>query len=161
MPEHLGPVLRVVLKAPRVLYRHRLGWLLGRRFLLLNHVGRHSGRRYQTVLEVIRLEPSTGETVVMSGFGDRSDWYQNVIAAGRAEVTIGRQTSSVAAAVVGEEEAAAVVAEYERRNPFLRPVVRRVLSQLAGFSYDGTADSRLSLVRKLPLVKFTPSTSIP
>ena len=30
-------------KLPLLLYRLRLGWLLGRRFMLLTHVGRRSG----------------------------------------------------------------------------------------------------------------------
>jgi hypothetical protein len=31
----------------------KLGWLLGNRFLMLIHTGRHSGRLHQTVIEVV------------------------------------------------------------------------------------------------------------
>ena len=49
-----GPVMRAVFGAPARLYDAGLGWLLGERFLCLTHVGRRSGHRYRTVLEVAR-----------------------------------------------------------------------------------------------------------
>jgi deazaflavin-dependent oxidoreductase (nitroreductase family) len=152
-----GPILRWVLRFPRALYRWRLGWLLGRRFLLLEHVGRTTGSRYQTVLEVIAYHRSTGAAVVMSGWGRTSDWYRNIEVAGHATVTLGRKTMKADARVLDDEDAVRALANYERRNRWIRPVVRRVLSQLAGFRYDGTDDGRLALVRQLPVVKFTPA----
>lgn len=154
-----GRILRAVLHAQRVLYRHRLGWLLGHRFLLLEHIRRISGRQYQTVLEVVEYDGSSGEAVVMSGWGTSSDWYRNVEAAGQARITLGRQTVGAITRVLGDWEAAEVLACYEKRNRWVRPLVHRVLSRLAGFQYDGTEQSRLALVQKLPLVKFTPSPS--
>ena len=154
-----GPILRSVLRAPRALDRWRLGWLLGHRFLLLEHVGRSTGSRYQTVLEVIAYDRSTGQAIVMSGWGKASDWYRNVEVAGHAKVTLGRKTIMARARVLEDNEAASVLADYERRNRWIRPVVRRVLSQLAGLRYDGTDDSRLVLVHQLPIVKFTPAIS--
>lgn len=157
MSQRPGPVLGLVLHAPRALYRWRLGWLLGQRFLLLGHVGRRSGRQYETVVEVIHYDASSGAAVVMSGWGPRSDWYRNIEVAGQATMTIGRQTVAVRSRVLSDEEAVQVLADYERRNRWLRPVVRHVLSRLAGFNYDGSEFSRLSLVRQLPLVELSPS----
>jgi len=105
-----GPILRVVLRVPRILYRRRLGWLLGRRFLLLEHVGRISGRQHQTVLEVVNYDGSSGEVVVMSGWGRSSDWYRNVEATGQATITVGRHTLGAAASVLSDAEAAKVLA---------------------------------------------------
>lgn len=53
---------RWLLHAPVWLYRARLGFLLGQRFLLITHVGRSSGRRYQTVVEVVGRELPTATT---------------------------------------------------------------------------------------------------
>lgn len=39
-----GRILRLAFKAPLVLYRLWLGWLLGERFVLLTHIGRRTGR---------------------------------------------------------------------------------------------------------------------
>ena len=73
-------------RAPVYLYRWHLGGLLGHRFLLLSHTGRRTGLRRQTVLEVIRYLPCRPEAVVMSGFGPKSDWLQNIEANGDEEI---------------------------------------------------------------------------
>src|SRR5262249_48784206 len=63
-----SPLLRKFFRAPGWLYRMRLGWLLGDRFVQLSHRGRSSGRVYRTVLEVVRYDPRTRESVVCSGW---------------------------------------------------------------------------------------------
>jgi deazaflavin-dependent oxidoreductase (nitroreductase family) len=73
-----SPLLRQVFRAPDWLYRFGLGWVLGHRFVQLNHCGRSSGRLYRTVLEVVRYDPRTHESVVCSGWGKRADWYRNI-----------------------------------------------------------------------------------
>jgi deazaflavin-dependent oxidoreductase (nitroreductase family) len=157
MPPRPGPILRVALRAPRALYGRRLGWLLGRRFLLLEHVVRTSGKRHETMLEVIDYDQSSREAAVLSGWGRDSDWFQNVEAAGHAKITIGRETMAVDAFILDDQDAATVIGDYERRNRLIGPIIRRVLSHLAGFQYDASDDSRLALVRQLPVVRFTPS----
>jgi deazaflavin-dependent oxidoreductase (nitroreductase family) len=106
---------------------------------------------------VVNYDSSSGEAVVMSGWGKSSDWYRNVEAAGHARITVGRHTVGAIATVLSDPEAAAMLADYEKRNRWMQPIVHRVLSQLAGLHYDGTEESRLALVQKLPLVRFTPS----
>ncbi|MGH9047628.1 MAG: nitroreductase family deazaflavin-dependent oxidoreductase [Acidimicrobiales bacterium] len=158
MSKRPGPVLRFVLRAPSALYPRHLGWLLGHRFLLLDHVGRNSGTSHQTVLEVVHYDPATGRAVVMSGWGTTSDWFRNVEQAGQANVTIGRRTLPVVTRILDGAEAATLLAGYERSNRWIWPVVRRVLTHLAGLQYDGTEESRLALLRELPMVEFRPLT---
>ncbi|HZD86493.1 MAG TPA: nitroreductase family deazaflavin-dependent oxidoreductase [Gaiellaceae bacterium] len=146
--------VRRLLAAPVVLYRLRLGFLLGRRFLLLVHRGRRSGRLYQTVVEVVRWDAERGEAIVMSGWGRRSNWFRNVEAAGAFEVRLARERFRPDVRVLEREEAAAIFADYERRNRFAAPVVRAVLSRLAGFPYDGSPEARRRVVERLPLVGF-------
>lgn len=50
------------------------------------------------------------------------------------------------------EEAVRVMEGYERRNRLARPIVRGVLSRLAGFRYDGSSEARERLVEALPLL---------
>ena len=68
--------------------------MLGHRFLLLVHSGRRTGRRYQTVVEVIRWDPAAREAVVLSGRGPRASWFRNVEAGGLVEIRIGRLAGS-------------------------------------------------------------------
>jgi deazaflavin-dependent oxidoreductase (nitroreductase family) len=150
-------VVKWLLRAPVALYAVGAGWLLGHRFLLLRHRGRRTRRRYATVLEVVAWRPSTREAVVLSGLGRRSQWYRNVLAGQAVEVRIGRLRFTPVARPLDTDEAAEVLADYERRNRMVAPLVRAVLSRLAGFRYDGSEAARRKLVETLPLVALRPS----
>ena len=152
-----APLTRSVLHAPVLLYDHGLGWLLGTRFLCLTHVGRRSGRRYRTVLEVLGPGPAPGETAVLGGLGPGSDWYRNIQANSSLEVTIGRHTVHAVHRTLEQDEAVAVLAGYERRNRWVTPLLRRILSRLVGWEYDGSAEGRRRLVGELPVVAFRPA----
>jgi len=62
--------------------------LSGRRWFplygVIHHVGRRTGRAYATPV-VVRSGP--GGVYVPLPFGERTDWYRNVVAAGRVRVT--------------------------------------------------------------------------
>ena len=62
-------VLRRLFRAPEYFYRWRCGGLLGHRLLLLIHIGRRTGLRRHTVLEVLEYRKEGPEAVVMSAFG--------------------------------------------------------------------------------------------
>jgi deazaflavin-dependent oxidoreductase (nitroreductase family) len=51
----------------------------------LSHVGRRSGRRYVTA---VGARHADGVIVIPLTFGNRSDWSQNVLAAGRCSVKL-------------------------------------------------------------------------
>jgi deazaflavin-dependent oxidoreductase (nitroreductase family) len=146
-----------MLALPRAVYRAGAGAVLGHRFLLLVHRGRRTGRLHETVLEVLRWRGDAREAVVISGFGQRAQWLQNVLAGGTVEVRIAHERWTAVARHLEPVEAVAVLAEYERRNPLLRPVVHRLLSRLAGFRYDGSPATADAVVRALPLVAFRPA----
>jgi deazaflavin-dependent oxidoreductase (nitroreductase family) len=152
-------VRRWLLKAPSAIYAARAGRLLGHRFLLLRHLGRRSGRAHATVLEVLSWDEATREAIVMSGFGPRAQWLRNVLVAGEAEIEIAHERWAASVRVLGPSEAAAVLADFERRNRFVLPLARRLLSRLGRFEYDGSEDARRELAARLPLVAFSPDRS--
>jgi hypothetical protein len=55
------------------------------------------------------------------------------------------------------DEAARVLAGYERRNRFLVPLIHRMLSWLVGWDYDGTESARYRLVAELPVIGLRPA----
>jgi deazaflavin-dependent oxidoreductase (nitroreductase family) len=130
-----------------------MGWLLGQRFARLTHIGRRSGRRYQTVLEVVGTN-GDGEVYVMAGFGHSADWYQNVQAHPPLEIAMGRRRFTPICRTLTEVEAASVLQAYERRNRILAFVIRKVLSRLVGWRYDGSFEARMKIVDQLPIVGF-------
>lgn len=154
----VSPLVRRVARAPLVLYRWHLGWLLGHRFMLLVHTGRRTGLERRTVLEVVRYDGQTGQAVVVSGWGRTADWYRNIQARPASKVIVGRREFVPAHRDLTEDEAVSALAGYERRNRIAAPVIRRVFSRLTGWRYDGSDESRRRLARELPLVLFSPAT---
>ena len=94
--------------------------------------------------------------VVLSGLGRGANWYRNIQANGEAEITVGRRSFVAAFRTLDDSEAVAVLAGYERRNRWVAPVVRGVLSRLVGWHDDGSEAARRRLVGELPLVAFRP-----
>jgi deazaflavin-dependent oxidoreductase (nitroreductase family) len=150
-------ILHVLLTIPNALYAVHLGRLLGHRFLLLTHRGRKSGQLRRVVLEVVRYDAATGESIVAAGWGRRTQWYLNVLAGGVVEVSTAGRTYRPALREVEVEEAIAIWADYERRMRFAGPVIRRVLSGLLGWRYDGSAEARRRAAEQLPMLAFKPA----
>lgn len=145
-------LLFILLRLPVYLYRLGLGHLLGHRLLLLTHRGRVSGRTRQTVLEVARYDPRTGESVVGSGWGERADWFRNIQASPPIEVQTGGERYVPTYRVLGPDEAYDVIHDYERRLPVpLRPLV-----QLLGLDVAGSEEARRAHTASLLLIAFRP-----
>jgi deazaflavin-dependent oxidoreductase (nitroreductase family) len=149
-------ILRWLFRVPLHLYRWHCGWLLGNRFLLLIHVGRRTGRRHETVLEVVEYRREGPEAVVISAFGRNADWLRNIQATPGPEVVIGSRRFVAMHRFLSEEEAVGVVSGYERRNWFMAPIIRSVLSRFLGWRYHGSEIERRRLVVQLPLIAFRP-----
>jgi deazaflavin-dependent oxidoreductase (nitroreductase family) len=128
--------------------------VLGQRFLLLIHIGRSTGLRRHTVLEVMEYRKEGPEAVVMSAFGRNADWLRNIEATPSPEVVIGLQHFVAGHRFLDVEEAIRVMTSYERRNWLIAPIIRGVLSRLLGWRYDGSTDARRRLVTQLPLIAF-------
>lgn len=158
MPEKLADphrprgLLRLAFRLPIWLYRLRLGRLLGNRFLLLHHTGRKTGLPRQTVLEVVRYDRVRGSYVVAVGFGTRSDWYLNVMAAPYVTVESGGRKTKARAARLSPDDAETELVEYSRRYPGLMVKLARVM----GYRLDGTEADVRALGRILPMIEFQP-----
>jgi deazaflavin-dependent oxidoreductase (nitroreductase family) len=135
-----------------VLYRLRLGRLLGHRFLHLTHRGRKSGQPHQTVLEVVRYDPATHTPTVVSGFGPRSDWYLNLLRTPLAKIKIAAQEFEAQAVPLSIEEAIATFHDYARSHPHALTSLAKVL----GYPWDGTDRSFQALAETLPMIAFHP-----
>ena len=137
-----------VLRLPIALYRVKLGWLLGSRFLMLRHRGRRSGIARSTVLEVIHRDRAAGAYYVAAAWAERAQWYRNVIANPRVGVTIGRSSFNGIATVLGGDDGRRVLDEYRRKHG----AAMRGLQRLLGYA---TFDE---LVASTPVVEIRPAT---
>jgi deazaflavin-dependent oxidoreductase (nitroreductase family) len=148
------PWVRRLVKAPIRLYHWHLGSLLGHRFLLLEHCGRRSGRRYETVLEIVKWDRNEDIAFVVSGWGPAADWYRNVTAGTETRITVGNRRFPARHRLVPPDEAVQVLTDYEHRNRWVRPIINRVFGSLVGWQYDGSIAARRRLAEQLPMVAF-------
>lgn len=79
---------KVISKPPRFAYALGLGPYIGKLVLLLTTTGRKTGLSRVTPLQYEQID---GKYFVASAFGDRADWYRNILADPDVRVCVGRK----------------------------------------------------------------------
>ena len=143
-----GRVARWVYRLPIALYRWKLGWLLGGRFLLLTHVGRKSGQLRQTVLEVVRYDRPRDTYIVAVGFGRRTDWFRNLLATPSGSVQVGRRRAPIVSRQLSTDAAYLELLEYRRRHP----IAVRVIAPFLQVPLNGNEKQLRATAMALPMV---------
>ena len=139
---------RSLVRAPITLYRNGFGWLLGSRMLMLEHVGRTTGEPRYVCLEVVR-RPSPDVVVIVSGFGERAQWYRNLRATPRCHVSIGRQRRRPAnARLMDEAESAQALAAYQQEHPKAWARLRSAIEQAVQHPVEGLPMVELTLATR-------------
>lgn len=118
---------RLLFRVPIWLYRARLGFLMGGRFLMFEHTGRRSGKTRYTVLEVVRYDRQADTYVVASGWGERSDWFRNVIETPEVTVSSGFGRRPARALRLSPELAERELCDYARRHPAAFQTLSRMM----------------------------------
>ena len=139
-------------RLPIWLFRFRLGWLFGRRLLLLYHTGRKSGQIRQTVLEVVRYDRSSNTYFLKSGYGDRADWYKNLIATPSARIMVGLRKIDVVATRIQSVDAEEMLLDYWRGNPL---IFKYITTPLLGYKGDATEKDVRELAEHIPIFSLT------
>lgn len=140
-------------RLPIYFYRAKLGWLLGRRFLLLNHIGHKSGVSRQTVLEVVRYDKETDTHYIAAGFGHKSHWLQNIIAQPLVKIQVGRRQMQVEAQPLSATASGEMMVWYAQKYPRMA----RGLSRMVGHRVQGTeAEYRDLGETQIPFVALVP-----
>ncbi len=123
---------RPLMRAPIAAYRAGLGFVFGSRMLMLEHIGRRTGATRYVVLEVVD-HPAPDTYVVPSGFGERSQWFRNVLANPQVRVSTGRRRSVAATARrLSTAEADAVLRRYIDAHPHAWASLGSVLDRTLG-----------------------------
>ena len=141
-----------VFRLPLPLYRAGWGRLfLGRTFLVLTHVGRNTGTAHATAAMVLAEDRTTGEAVICSVWGPRSDWVRNLRAHPAVRVQIGRDSFVPDHRFLTDDEAFAVVEKFRRRHRWRARLVGRVLD------VDVTSDAAVrTFISTRPFVALRP-----
>ena len=142
-------LMRAAVRFPITLYKARMGWLLGQRFLMLTHTGRKSGIRRFTVLEVVDYDSDEGTYFVASGWGEKSQWLQNVGADPSAEITIGVRQHHVTAVRLSGEQSQQVFLRYARIHPI---AFRKLGKFMTGVEIEPDEAGAARLAQTVPVV---------
>jgi deazaflavin-dependent oxidoreductase (nitroreductase family) len=146
-------VTRFLFRVPIYFYRVRLGWLFGHRLLLLNHIGRVSGKLRRTILEVAEYDGDS--YVVASGWGPNAAWYRNILHTPDVTIQAGTRTIPVTAIPLDKDEGGDVFVRYASRH---RTAARYMLPRVLGYSVDGSDADFRAVGQHLPFVRFVPRT---
>jgi deazaflavin-dependent oxidoreductase (nitroreductase family) len=146
-----GPVFKWLFKIPVLYYRIGLGWLIGKRFLLLTTFGRKSGKPRHTPLEYVHNTQEDAYRVA-PGWGGNTDWYKNIQKNPNVTVQVGRRSFLASAEPAPDEEAAEFMMNTSRQNPQMDKVWNRWSDK----PVDGTWESYLYAARFFPSIRIKP-----
>jgi deazaflavin-dependent oxidoreductase (nitroreductase family) len=144
-------LLRVGFRLPIWLYRLRLGWLLGDRFLMLTHTGRKSGLPRQVVIEVVHHEKETDTYYVAAAWGEKADWYRNICKSPGVTIHVGRRRFQARAETISPEKAVEVLEIYAHDHPL---AFRELSGLLLGERMESVSEAPKGMAEKMPMVAF-------
>ena len=124
-----GRLALAVFRMPLRADRTTPGGCSGRTFLEFVHVGRTSGRQYETVAMVLHYQPATREAVICAAWGPDTDWVRNLRAAAATRVRLGRDSFTPQHRFLTEDESFVVAEAFRRAHPWRL----RLLSSLLGW----------------------------
>jgi len=150
VPKPLGFMIPIF-KLPLILYRARLGWIFGHRFMLLTHIGRRSGIVRRTVLAFLEYDPKTREIKAMSAWS-ASDWFLNLQANPAVQVETGFTRYAPVQRTLTPEEIATLFVNYRNKHPIFSKIVCRI----PGWHADSSYEEFLDLAHTLRGIAFRP-----
>lgn len=152
-----GSLRRFFFRAPLSLYRGAPAKVLASRcVMLLTTKGRRTGQERTTGVSFMPLE---GTFIVFSGWGVRSDWYQNLLANPEVTIQVGeKRLRATAVPVADPARRRELMQQMRARSGRCGPPepVRTLLRKTGIFDYEGELDLALRQGGELPVVKLVP-----
>jgi deazaflavin-dependent oxidoreductase (nitroreductase family) len=145
-------ISRLLFRVPIWLYNYNLGWLLGKRFLKITHIGRKSGLPRQVVLEIVKYEPSSETYYVAAAWGEHSDWVKNIRVNPQIQVQVSNRRREMIAETLTPERAEEVILDYSQRHPS----AMMSLARMMGYKLDGSEQDFRDLGRQLLMFALKP-----
>ena len=124
---------------------------------MLTHIGRKSGHRRQSVLEVIGHDEATGIYIIASGWGQQADWLRNIQKNPNVLVDARGRRFEATAERLAQELATNEARNYARRHP---SAFRALAGRMIGRPLTGTEEDYRELARAVPMVALRPRARI-
>lgn len=123
--------LKLFFKIPVLVARCGLaGWerLIGVEWMLLATIGRKSGKKRYTMVDVLQYEKESDTYFIEAGFGKRSDWYRNIQANPIFEAQVGRRKFLATSEELSAECAVDVMLNFIQRRPMYAESVLKMVN---------------------------------
>lgn len=125
LPYPKGRLGKFLVKAPLLMIRLGLQPLMGDMFMVITHTGRKSGQPRHTMTEMHRAED--GQLYAPCAYGERAQWYKNIVADPHVTVQVARETfSATVRRVTDNAELLKVIDLIGQKNKFIESYLGRL-----------------------------------
>jgi len=139
--------IKTLYRIPIHLYRLGLGPLIGKYILILSTTGRKTGEIHRTPVEYYRYND---RFYVMSGFGNKPDWYRNLLAEPHTSLNIGKETLHVIAKRPDSQQEWAGVIAFLKSSPVAQISEPGLVNQLDDLHVQ-------EMIKSWPVFTFEPT----
>lgn len=152
-----GKFLKFFFKVPVWIYKMGFGgferWV-GAQWMLITHTGRKSGKRYDSMVDVMDYDKATDTYYIEAAYGTRADWYRNIQASPNFAARVGRRKFLACATPLSNENSADMLVKFYRE----KPAYTRSVMAMVGMKFNGEEDLR-AIASKLMLLAVHPEKS--
>lgn len=125
-----NPLLKLFFKFPLLLHKIGFGgWerIIGAEWMLIAATGRKTGKRRETLVDVMDYDKTTDTYYVEAAYGARADWYRNIKSNPVFEAQVGwRKFKATTNELDGEDTGEMLVRFFRRKPAYTRSVMAMV-----------------------------------
>lgn len=134
-------LLKFFFKTP--LLMHKLGFggwerLIGAQWMLITTIGRKTGKRRETMVDVMDYNEANDTYYIEAAYGMRADWYKNIQSNPIFEAQVGRRKFKARAGALTTEGAAELLVRFYRQ----KPAYTRSVMAMAGMKFKDENELR-------------------
>ncbi len=149
-----GTLLKFFFKVP--LLMHKLGFggwerLIGAQWMLITTIGRKTGKRRETMVDVMDYDKANDTYYIEAAYGARADWYRNIQRNPIFEAQVGRRKFKARAGALSTEGASDLLVQFYRQ----KPAYTRSVMAMAGMKFKDEDELR-ELGKNLTLLAVKP-----
>lgn len=148
-------LLKFFFKIPILAYRSGMGFMMGKRFIYVEHLGRKSNKVRKSVLEIIRYDSKNDVYYVASGYGNKSDWFKNIKHNPSVDIQVGFRKMKANVEFLSVEKTEVEIRDYAKRHP--KAITQ--LAKLIGYRLTGSDEELTMLSKRWPVLAFHPEES--
>jgi deazaflavin-dependent oxidoreductase (nitroreductase family) len=135
---------------------HKLGFggwerLIGAQWMLITTIGRKTGKRRETMVDVMDYDKANDTFYIEAAYGAHADWYKNIQSNPIFEAQVGRRKFKARAGALSTEGAGELLVQFYRQ----KPAYTRSVMAIAGMKFNGEDELR-ELGKNLTLLAVKP-----